>query len=233
VSGRREAAAEDRTGDWLAHELERLAELYRQRGLFQSDRGFGRRPAVVVVDLANGWTNTRYATACVNVGPVVSNVERLLAGARRVSVPVFYTRGTRRHAVSSAFSEPVPSSSFVAWDCAASEIDRRVAPRPSEALIEKEAPSALFGTTLLTRLKALNVDTVVLAGVTTSGCVRATANDSASLGFKTVVVADCCGDRSALLERVTLFDLQGRICAVRQLGDVLSWLEFVVSSDRV
>jgi nicotinamidase-related amidase len=109
----------------------------------------------------------------------------------------------------------VPGSEWV-------EVDSRLEPRDGETLLHKSYPSCFFGTDLISRLVARGVDTLIMAGCTTSGCIRATAVDACSLGLRTIVVEDAVGDRAPLSHKVALFDIDAKYGDVVGSSDALA-----------
>jgi nicotinamidase-related amidase len=210
----------------LAEALQSIEEYYQERGIFQERFGFGRTPAVVVVDFALGWTDDSYAGGSARLDAPVENTRKLLAAARTAGVPVIYTTSPYRPQTG---DQPFKSAAdfspkFRAWDERASQIDARVTPQPQDLLIEKENASAFFGTHLAAYLIQHHVDTLLITGCSTSACIRATAVDAKSYRFKPVIVRDCVGDRSAVCHVFTLHDIQARFADVASLEETLAYL---------
>lgn len=199
---------------------------YRSRGIFQDRFGFGKMPAVVVVDFAYGWTDDSYAGGSRRLDEPVDATRRLLEAARQHSVPIIYTTSPYRpESGDQPFKSAADTSaSFRPWDARAVAIDDRVAPQPADLLIEKENASAFFGTHLAPYLIEHGVDTLLITGCSTSACIRATATDAKSYRFKPVVVEECVGDRAEAAHVFTLCDLKARFADVRSLDDVLTYL---------
>jgi nicotinamidase-related amidase len=196
---------------------------YKERGIFQGRFGFGRRPAVVIIDMAYGWTDPAYAGGSARLDSAVEAIGQILPVARDKGVPVAYT--------TSPYSEQPPlksaadySPNFRRWDRRACAIDERLAPRPDEYVILKEHASAFAGTPLIGHLVALGVDTLLITGCSTSACVRATATDAKSLGLRPIIVREAVQDRSEVAHEWTLFDIQARFADVVGLGEALAYL---------
>ena len=196
---------------------------YKERGIFQGRFGFGRRPALVVIDMAYGWTDPAYAGGSARLDDAVAALRQLLPAARAKGVPVVYT--------TSPYQEKPPIKSaadfsprFRTWDRRACAIDERVAPLPEEYVIHKEHASAFAGTPLVGHLVGHGVDTLLITGCSTSACVRATATDAKSYQLRPVIVREAVQDRSALAHEWTLFDVQARFADVVSLGETLAWL---------
>ena len=199
---------------------------YRERGIFQDRFGFGERPAIVVVDFAYGWTDDAYAGASRRLDAPVEKSRELLDAARPRKVPVIYTTSPYRpESGDQPFKTAADKSAgFRPCDRRAVEIDARVAPRPGDLVLEKDSASAFFGTHLAGYLIQHRVDTVLIAGCSTSACIRATATDAKSLRYRPIIVRECVGDRSAAAHVFTLFDIQARFADVRPLAEVLAYL---------
>lgn len=210
----------------LEEAIRSVEEDYRGRGIFQDRFGFGRSPALVVVDFAYGWTDDAYAAGSRRLDGPVEATRRLLEGARAGEVPVIYTTSPWRP---DGGDQPFKSAAdrspgFRAWDERACQIDARVAPHPRDLVLEKENASAFFGTHLAPYLIAQGVDTLLIAGCSTSACIRATATDAKSFRFRPIVVRECVGDRSAVAHEWTLFDIQARFADVVSLDEALAYL---------
>jgi maleamate amidohydrolase len=201
---------------------ERTRELYAERGLGER-QGAGERPALVIVDLNYGFTDPESPLRCDAEAAVAANV-RLLAAAREAGSPVAFTtleydEGGRR--VAKAFIDKVPALLVLEPGTRWPRIDDRLAPRPGEPVLMKLFASAFFGTPLAAMLAAHGVDTVIVTGASTSGCVRATAVDALQHGYKVVVPRDAVADRTAAPHEAALFDIDAKY------GDVVSTDEAV------
>ena len=195
---------------------------YRERGIFGGTFGFGRRPALVVIDMANGWTDPAYAGGSARLDAAVDAIARLLPAARDKRAPVFYTTAASVEPQFKSASEE--SADFRAWDAHACEIDDRLRPAAGELVIGKEHASAFAGTPLVGHLIAHRVDTLLITGCSTSACVRATATDAKSLQLRPVIVREAVQDRSEIAHEWTLFDIQARFADVVSVDDTLEYL---------
>lgn len=208
---------------------EAMAEVdryYKSRGIFQDRFGVGKVPALVVVDMAYGWTDPAYAAGSARLDGAVEAIQRLLAPARSAGVPVIYTTSPYRAAP--AFKSAADfSPQFRTWDERACAIDERLRPEPGEYIIYKEHASAFAGTALIGYLVARHVDTLLITGCSTSACIRATATDAKSLGLKPVLIREGVQDRSEIAHEFTLFDIQARFADVVGVADALSYLRGV------
>jgi N-carbamoylsarcosine amidase len=218
----------DEIGDALEIIFSEDSELYRSRG-FMRRVGFGERPALLNIDLANAWTRPGNAFTCDGMDVILPGVQRLLAAGRAKGIPVVYT--TTAYAVTSG-----PNSDMGLWNLKipvevlelgsdAVAIDERIAPEPGEHVIVKKFASAFHGTYLAGFLRAAGVDTVVVTGVTMAGCVRHTVEDAIGLGFRPIVVRECVGDRVAGAVEWNLFDIDAKFGDVEPLETVLDYLE--------
>ena len=210
----------------LRDAIRSVEEDYRARGIFQERFGFGQSPALVVVDFAYGWTDAAYAGGSRRLDGPVEATGRLLDAARAGAVPVIYTTspwrpGTGDPPFKSAADH---SPGFRPWDERACRIDGRVAPRPGDLVLEKENASAFFGTHLAPYLIGRGVDTLLIAGCSTSACIRATATDAKSYRFRPIIVRECVGDRSPVAHEWTLFDIRARFADVASLDEALAYL---------
>lgn len=217
---------DDSAEQMLRDAMRSVDAYYQERGIFRDRFGFGARPAVVVVDFANGWTDDRYAGGSKRLSGPLENTRKLLDAARPRGVPIIYTTSPYRP---DSGDQPFKSAadrspSFQPWDATACRIDDRVVPQPEDLVIEKENASAFFGTHLASYLIQHGVDTVLIAGCSTSACIRATATDAKSYRFRPVIVRDCVGDRSAVAHEWTLFDIQARFADVATLQETLDYL---------
>ncbi len=212
------------TGDSDRDTWDILAE-YRARGL-AAEVGLGTRPAVLVVDFIRGFTDPASPLGS-NLDTEVAATGTLLEAARRAGIPIFFTTTAYDAECREAglFVKKVPSLRTLVRGSRAVELDPRLGRREHEVLIEKHYASAFFGTSLASMAAASRVDTLLIAGCTTSGCIRATAVDALQHGFRGVVVLQCVGDRAPEPHRANLIDIQGKYCDVMGLDEVLDYLE--------
>lgn len=197
---------------------------YRRKGL-AGRLGFGRRPAILVVDLILGFTRQGSPLGS-DLDAPVSATRRLLDAARSQDLPILFTTTVYEEGLRDAglFPRKVPSLSVLRRGTEEVEIDSRLSRRADETLIEKKYASAFFGTALASELTALGVDTLIVCGATTSGCIRATVVDALQHGFLPIVPLECVGDRSAEAHRANLIDIEGKYGDVIDLSQVLDHL---------
>jgi nicotinamidase-related amidase len=202
--------------------------LYKSRG-FQRKIGFGRRPALINIDLANAWTRPGNVFTCDNMDVIIPAVQKLLGAARAKGIPVIYT--TTAYDVVEG-----PNTDMGLWHhkipvevlktgTEAVAIDDRIKPLANELVIVKKRASAFHGTYLAGFLRANNVDTVIITGVTMAGCVRHSTEDAIAEGFRPIVVREAVGDRVAGVVEWNLFDIQAKFGDVEPLDVVLGYLK--------
>jgi nicotinamidase-related amidase len=193
----------------------------------------GTRPAVLVVDLIYGFTDP----ACVlgaELGEVVAATRRILDTARALGQFIVFT--TTRYdphlADCGLWLQKMPGLEVLLADRREVEVDTRLGRTGEEPLVVKKGPSAFFGTNLASILISQRVDTVVLCGATTSGCVRATAVDLLQYGFPTLVPLEAVGDRAAAPHDANLVDIDAKYADVVPVEEVLRYLRTVGPDPR-
>lgn len=198
-----------------------LREDYQAAG-FSGRLGFGRRPAVLVVDVVRAYL-TDGSPLRAPVENAVAAAATLVSTARTAGVPVLFTavRYQRGGADGGLFWRKVPALRVFEEGSELGGFPDAPAPLPDETVVTKQYASAFFGTSLAPTLSSAGIDTVVVCGLTTSGCVRATATDAMQHGFRPVVVADACGDRDPRLHEANLLDLGAKYADVVSLADAL------------
>jgi nicotinamidase-related amidase len=198
---------------------------YERRGI--SGRvGGGSRPAVLVVDMTRAFTNPDHPVGADQTSAVEA-IARLLAVSRGSGVPTFFTSLAYRPDVSDAgvWGRKLPALlSLRCDDPAAVEVDDRIAPVEGEIVLNKRAPSAFFGTGLPALLTPLGIDTLIVTGCSTSGCVRASVVDAVSYGYRVMVPGECVSDRVAGPHQANLFDIDAKYGDVMPLEHVLAYL---------
>jgi maleamate amidohydrolase len=187
--------------------------------------GLGEKPALLVIDLINAFTDPETDLGA-DVSDVLDRTADLLGAFRDRDLPRYFTTVAFEESYGDAgrFIEKVPALRELRLGTEAVEVDERVAPVADERVILKKYASAFFGTDLETELTTHRVDTLVITGVTTSGCVRATAVDSLQHGYRTIVPADAVGDRAEGPHRANLFDIDAKYGDVVGTDDVLDHL---------
>lgn len=203
-----------------------MGDDYMRTG-FGSRIGFGQRPAIVVVDMVRAYLAEGEPFWSPAYTPVVEANRRLLAAARPAGVPVIWTT---LDFDSSGFDTgwflaKVPSLWEYIRRPELAEFDDRLAPVRGDLVVRKQFASSFFGTSLSSALARMCVDTVLITGVSTSGCVRATAVDALQLGYRPIVVADAVGDRHDGAHRQSLFDLEAKYADVETSVSVIQYLK--------
>ena len=202
-------------------------EVYERARLGQSVTP-GSRPAVLVVDFSRGFTDPE-STMGSDLTEEVGATNRLLAAARERGIPVIFTTiGFEANLRDGAlWLKKAPGLAELQVGGKWVEIDPRLERREGEVVILKKGASAFFGTNLPSVLVSENVDTILLCGATTSGCIRATAVDLLQYGYPTLVPRECVGDRARAPHEANLVDIQAKYADVVSIEDALSYLERV------
>ncbi len=193
---------------------------------FGQRMGFGLRPALLIVDFTVGF-NDPAAFGGGNISDAVRNTGPLLDKVRSLGLPVAHTKivyaedgsDTNVHCLK------VPRLLTLTDDNPASDFVPELKPRKGEIVIRKRLPSAFFGTDLCGMLLAKGIDTLIVAGCTTSGCVRASTLDAMCHGFRPMVVSDCVGDRAQGPHEASLFDLGKKYADIMSRADVYAELD--------
>lgn len=209
-------------------------KLYAKRG-FQRRIGFGRKPALINVDLANAWTRPGNPFTCDNIDEqIIPGVQRLLDACRENNHPVVHVTTsyqiTDRDNINTDMGlwhhkipiEVVDQKNEEMW-----AIDSRIAPVDGEQVLLKKRASAFHGTYLAGYLRAAGVDTILVTGVTASACVRETICDGLADGFRTIAVKECIGDRVPGAVLWNLFDIDAKFADVTPLDDCIDYLQTV------
>jgi len=185
----------------------------------------GRRPAVVVVDFSYGFTDPQYPTAA-DMSAQIAATRQLTDAARARRFPVIYTTISYQPGEVEMLSWLKKAAGMRALlkGSRLVEIDAATGIQASDPIIVKKGASAFFGTTLNALLTGAGVDTLVVTGATTSGCVRATVVDAVQSGFNVLVPADCCADRAEAPHLANLYDMQQKYADVVDARDVYRWL---------
>lgn len=193
---------------------------------FGSEVGFGNAPALVVVDFVAAYLDED-SPLYAGVEDAVEPARRVLEAARSAGIPVVFTqvRYGKGGRDGGAFFRKVKSLELFVGDTESGAIIEPLTPRDDELVVLKQYPSAFFGTSLSATLTSLLVDTVIVTGLSTSGCVRATVVDAVSHGFVPVVVRDAVGDRDERPHEANLFDMGAKYADLRTADEVVAYLE--------
>ena len=186
--------------------------------------GLGRRPGLILVDLINGFTDPAcpLGTDCPSV--IEANVE-LLRAFRRLELPIFFTTVVYRNREQArVFRRRIEALNLLAPGSEWVRVDSALAPGGGEPVLEKQWASAFFGTDLAERLADAQADSLVVTGLTTSGCVRATVVDGLQHDYRVVVPREAVGDRNPAAHEANLFDIDAKYGDVLALRDVRAHL---------
>jgi maleamate amidohydrolase len=201
---------------------------------FGQRTGFGKSAALLIVDFVNGFTDPEIFGGG-NISDAVTATVPLLAFFRARKLPVVFTRIVYAADGSDAgiWCEKVPRLRELIEDASQSQVVKELAPVPGELVVRKTQASAFFGTPLASILQSRGIDTLVMAGCTTSGCVRASVIDGMSLNFRLVVASDCVGDRALGPHTANLFDMGQKYADLMTAQEVMAALGGDVSTPRV
>ena len=196
------------------------------RGAFDGTLGFGTRPALILVDFVQAYFDPD-SPLYAGVEDALASALRIRAAARAARVPVIFSRVVYREggADGGVFYRKVPALEVFVQGSPLGAWPEGFEPAEGEHVISKQYPSAFFGTSLGARLAADGIDTLIIAGLTTSGCVRATCVDAVSHGFIPIVVADACGDRHPAPHEANLFDMNAKYADVVDEAAVIDYLK--------
>src|SRR4051812_41168354 len=201
------------------------SDIYRQQN-FGNRIGFGRRSALLVVDFTVGFNDPKVFGGG-NIDPAVKRTVGLLDAFRKKKLPVAFTRVVYADDGSDAgvFGAKIPSVLILTESSPAGQIVPELVPLKGELIVRKTQASAFFGTILAPWLVHQGVDTVVVAGCTTSGCVRASVVDACSHNFRPIVARDCVGDRAAAPHEANLFDMAQKYADVLERDEIMQALK--------
>jgi nicotinamidase-related amidase len=219
---------EDPLQEW---ENETLQD-YQNKG-FAERSGYGKRPALLVVDFINGFTDPSSPLGGDFSSELAATAD-LIKAFRAESLPIAYTTIEYDSDFRDAgvFIKKVPSLAVLLRGSPMCEIDNRIRPDHADYIVSKKFASSFFGTNLDTYLKTQGVDTLIITGCTTSGCVRASAVDSLQYGYQTIVVREAVGDRARGPHDANLFDIDAKYGDVISLDEALQYIASLKSGDR-
>jgi nicotinamidase-related amidase len=203
-------------------------DFFKARG-FGIKIGFGERPALIVIDMINGFTDATMPLGA----PLESQLaaqKSLIDVAHERNIPViFSTVIYNDHDLKDAglWAIKMKGTLTLKTGTSAVDVDKRLDMQPTDSLLVKKYASCFFGTDLASRLMNLHADTLIITGCTTSGCVRATAVDAVQNGFRPMVVKEAVGDRSQAAHDQSLFDLNAKYADVVGLDETLQYMKTV------
>lgn len=214
---------------------EQVREFYLSKG-FGGRVGFGSSPAVIVIDMAKAWLDESSPIGSRNVQGVMDHILRILPVARAQNVPIFFTTMAfdpgGKEAAGPVGRKLLHSSDHHALDrgTGLSDLDPRLERRADEILIEKQRASAFWGTPLDAYLIGRKIDTLIITGCSTSGCIRATAESAHNANYHTIVAAEAVGDRHPLAHEANLTDIDMRYADVVPVDDIIAYLQTQTAS---
>lgn len=202
-----------------------LASNYK--GVFDGRLGFGKRPALLIVDFINAYVTEGAPLFAPDVVTAVDETIPLLSLAREKQIPVLYTKVlyNKNFRDGGIFIQKVPVLKTMVEGEPLAEIVPQLTPVESDIIIVKQYASAFFGTSLAATLTSLGVDTILLTGCSTSGCIRASAVDGMQYGFRVIVPRECVADRHPGPHEANLFDINSKYGDVMGKGEVMEYLK--------
>ena len=220
--------------EWEQFIPEEERKIYEKAG-YKGKQAFGRNPALLIIDVILGFTGTRpmeimeaideFPTSCGKVAwEALPKIRQLLVACREAEVPVVYSTSDPefKAAFGNATKRAVKEKDF---EDLAMEFPEMIKPAEGEFIVRKARASAFFGTHLITYLVNRGVDSLLVAGTTTCGCVRGTVLDGYSYGFPVFVVEECVFDRSRTSHLVNLFEMNAKYANVIRLDEALSYVQ--------
>lgn len=196
--------------------------------------GFGLRPAVVVIDFARAWLDEESPMGSSLLAEPFDQTLRVLAAARATGTPVFFTTMAFEPDMSDLGANVLrkkPQSTLQVKGSKWVELDPRLERRPDEVLLVKQRASAFFGTPFLSQLISHSVDTLIITGCSTSGCIRASAQAAHDNNLRVIVPREAVGDRSPIAHESNLIDINARMADVVGIDEVLGYLGTVVDGE--
>ncbi|MGL6044369.1 MAG: isochorismatase family protein [Sandaracinobacteroides sp.] len=201
-----------------------LTPEYSEAG-FGGSLGWGRNPALLIIDMCMAYlapASPLYA----GIEPVLERLVLLASAARAASVPVIFTRVEYANPLDGGlFRRKIPALACFESGNPLADFHPLLQPSPTDLLLTKQYPSAFFGTPLAATLAAARIDSLFITGVSTSGCVRASAVDALCHGFKPLIVTDCVGDRDPQVHAANLFDLEAKSADLVPSAAVIAHLQ--------
>jgi maleamate amidohydrolase len=207
--------------DKSVHDLES-----NYKGIFDGRLGFGKRPALLIVDFINAYVTEGAPLFAPDVVTAVDEMIPLLSLTREKQIPVLFTKVlyNKNFRDGGIFIQKVPVLKTMVEGEPLAEIVPQLTPIDSDIIIVKQYASAFFGTSLAATLTSLGVDTILLTGCSTSGCIRASAVDGMQYGFRVIVPRECVADRHPGPHEANLFDINSKYGDVVSKGEVMEYL---------
>jgi maleamate amidohydrolase len=217
----------DKLEKWRGYVPDEELETYRKGG-FARRIGFGRKAALLNIDTTWMFVDPAYAMCGRDMPQMMADLTRLTEAFRALDLPIYYSRRDDRSHPSyrGLWNEKLGTSGEYQYtsDPRADQWPEAYAPRKQDRVILKNKPSCFFQTPLDTFLRYDEVDTLVICGISTSGCVRHGAVDAFSHNFRPILVDEACGDRSPSAHKANMFDMDMKFCDVESLDYVLAEL---------
>jgi maleamate amidohydrolase len=220
--------------EWQTFFPEEERKIYEKAG-YKGKQSFGRNPALLIIDMLLGFTGTKpmeimeaieeFPTSCGKVAwEAIPKIQKLLRACRDAGIPVAYSTGDPdfKAALGNATKRKVGGKDYLKL---AGEFPEAIKPIDGEFIVRKARASAFFGTHLITYLLSKGVDSLLVTGTTTCGCVRGTVLDGYSYGFPVFVVEECVFDRSRTSHLVNLFEMDSKYATVIELAEALNYVE--------
>jgi len=200
--------------------------------------GFGEKPALLIIDVIYNWAGDRpepilksikrFPASCgEEAWEAIHHIASLLPLAREKHIPIIYSTGNRRLAGSGTPNDPTKflRGSELSETRRGDDIVDEITPQEGDIIIYKAKPSIFFGTPLVSLLNTRHVDTLLVCGGTTSGCVRASVTDASSYNYKVSVIRECTFDRGQTTHKINLFDMNAKYADVVSIVEVRKYLK--------
>ena len=197
-------------------------------GVWDGRLGFGKKSALVSIDLLQGYTTEGSPLFAPGVVKACDEQPELLAAARKAGIDIFHTQvryNESNFIDGGVWIKKAPVLKSLVESNPLSHFDERVLPAPGETVITKQYASVFFGTSFASTLTAAGIDTLIITGCTTSGCIRATAVDCVQHGFRPICVRECIGDRHDDPHEANLFDINAKYGDVISKAEALEYLK--------
>jgi maleamate amidohydrolase len=205
--------------------VDTIEDIYAERGYGGEPVGFGEKPAVVVIDFQRGFTDSRFPMGdSTMVNAAVDNTVPVIEAAKRADLPVLACVIAFESSEDAPLWKVGPVLDLIAGS-EACELDPRIADTEPDVVLSKTAPSMFFGTPAGAILTRNRVDTVIVSGCITSGCIRASVIDAFSLGFRVLVARDCVGDHDEAAHEQNLADVGRRYCDIIDAETAIAGIE--------
>lgn len=228
--------------EWQTFFPEEERKIYEKAG-YKGKQSFGRNPALLIIDMQLAFTGTKpmeimeaieeFPTSCGKVAwEAIPKIQKLLHACRDAGVPVAYSTGDPefKAVLGNATKRKTGGKDSLKL---AGEFPEMIKPIEGEFIVRKARASAFFGTHLITYLLSKGVDSLLVTGTTTCGCVRGTVLDGYSYGFAVFVVEECVFDRSRTSHLVNLFEMDSKYASVVPLAEALGYVEGLTKEDKI